>query len=105
MVSALDLAKRAMVSLLLRVAALYAVTVKVKRDSPDGEVKRAFRQVCKKVTQTVGVTRRINNSSTMRTLLGRAPSAQPKRKLPTEKQPSEHVLQRRLRKIAFQVEL
>lgn len=48
MVSALDLAKRAMVSLLLRVAALYAVTVKVKRDSPDGEVKRAFRQVCKK---------------------------------------------------------
>ena len=48
MVSAVDMAKRALVSLLHRLALLYAVTLGVKRDSPDAEVKRAFRKVCKK---------------------------------------------------------
>ena len=42
------MAKRALVGLLYRVALLYAVTLGVKRDSPDTEVKRAFRKVCKK---------------------------------------------------------
>ena len=48
MVYAVDMAKRALVGLLHRVALLYAVTLGVKRDSPDAEVKRAFRKVCKK---------------------------------------------------------
>ena len=48
MVSAVDMAKRALVSLLHRLALLYAVTLEVKRDSPDAEVKRAFRKVFKK---------------------------------------------------------
>ena len=48
MVSAGVMAKRALVSLLHRLALLYAVTLGVKRDSPDAEVKRAFRKVCKK---------------------------------------------------------
>ena len=42
MVSAVDMAKRALVSVLLRVAALYAVALGVKRDAPDAEVKRVF---------------------------------------------------------------
>ena len=48
MVSAVDVAKRALVTLLLRVAALYSLTLGVKRDSPDSEVKRACRNLSKK---------------------------------------------------------
>ena len=48
MVSAVDMAKQALVSVLLRVAAQYAVALGVKGDAPDDEVKRAFRKVCKK---------------------------------------------------------
>ena len=48
MVSAGVMAKRALVSLLHRLALLCAVTLEVKRDSPDAEVKCAFRSVCKK---------------------------------------------------------
>ena len=48
MVSVVDAAKRALVSLLLRLAALYSLTLGVKRDSPDAEVKSAFRRVSKK---------------------------------------------------------
>ena len=48
MVSAVDVAKRALVTLLLRVAALYSLTLGVKRDSPDSEVKRAFRSLSKR---------------------------------------------------------
>ena len=48
MVSVVDSAKRALVSLLLRLAALYSLTLGVNRDSPDAEVKRAFRRVSKR---------------------------------------------------------
>ena len=48
MASAVDMSSRAFVSLLHRLALLYAVTLEVKRDSPDAEVKRAFRKVFKK---------------------------------------------------------
>ena len=48
MVSVVDAAKRALVSLLLRLASLYSLTLGVKRDSPDTEVKSAFRRVSKK---------------------------------------------------------
>ena len=48
MVSAVDMAKRALVGLLHRLAVLYTVTLGVKRDSLDAEVKRAFRKVRKK---------------------------------------------------------
>ena len=44
----LEMGKRAVVSLLLRVAALYAVALWVKRDAPNAQVQHDFRKVCKK---------------------------------------------------------
>ena len=41
--------KRALVSLLLHLARIYSVTVAVSRDSPDPEVRSAYRRVCLKV--------------------------------------------------------
>ena len=37
--------KRALVTLLLHFARIYAITVDVSRDSPDADVKKAFRKV------------------------------------------------------------
>ena len=45
MVSALDQAKRALVALLRTLAAAYACSVKVTRDSADAEVRTAYRAV------------------------------------------------------------
>ena len=44
MVSPLDLAKRALVSLLMRLASLYAVGLHITRDSPDAELRTAYRK-------------------------------------------------------------
>ena len=41
--------KRALVTLLLHFARIYALTVDVSRDSPDTDVKKAFRKVILKV--------------------------------------------------------
>ena len=49
MVSALDQAKRALVALLRTLAAAYACSVKVTRDSADAEVRTAYRAVSRKV--------------------------------------------------------
>ena len=49
MVSALDQAKRALVALLRTLAAAYACSVKVARDSADAEVRTAYRAVSRKV--------------------------------------------------------
>ena len=45
MPSAIDLAKRALVSLLRTLAATYRVALTLQRDAPDGEVSRAYRRV------------------------------------------------------------
>ena len=45
MVSAADRAKRALVALLKRLAAKYAVTLSILRDTPDAGVARAYRKV------------------------------------------------------------
>ena len=47
--SALQLAKRLFVKLLLAFASQYAVVLDLNRDSPDAEVLRAFRRIAKKV--------------------------------------------------------
>ena len=47
-VSAAQLAKRAFVSILLDIAAIYSVTVRVNWDSDDKTVMTAFRAVVKK---------------------------------------------------------
>lgn len=48
MVSLIDRAKRALVSVLCRLATFYSLALNLKRDSPDADVKRAFRRVSKK---------------------------------------------------------
>ncbi len=48
MASAIDLAKRALVALLKRLAVAYAVVLEISRDSPDSQVSRAYRQVSRK---------------------------------------------------------
>ena len=45
----LQAAKRALVSLLLRLALAYNIGISVNRDSDDNDVKRAFRKVSAKV--------------------------------------------------------
>ena len=45
MVSAIDKAKRALVSLLKALAVTYSVTLKLTSDSPDAEMRTAFRKV------------------------------------------------------------
>ena len=49
MVSARDQAKRALVTLLGSLAMTYTCTVNVSRDSPDEDVKKAYRVVARKV--------------------------------------------------------
>ena len=53
MPSAIDLAKRALVSLLRTLAATYRVALTLQRDAPDGEVSRAYRRVSLKVCKVV----------------------------------------------------
>ena len=48
MASAVDLAKRALVSLLRALAIVYGISVEVTRDSDDAAVRRAFKIVCRK---------------------------------------------------------
>ena len=48
MVSATDLAKRALVTLLNSLASVYAVVLGITRESPDGDVHRAYRKLSKK---------------------------------------------------------
>ena len=48
MASAVDLAKRALVSLLRALAIVYGISVEVSRDSDDAAVRRAFKSVCRK---------------------------------------------------------
>ena len=52
MVSAADRAKRALVALLKRLAAKYAVTLSILRDTPDAGVARAYRKVSLRHTST-----------------------------------------------------
>ena len=48
MVSGIDLAERALVSLLSRLAVLYSVVVGVTRETSDAKVRRAYRKLSKK---------------------------------------------------------
>ncbi len=48
MVSEVDRAKRALVTLLRRLASLYAVTLDLTRDSLDADVRTAYRKVSRK---------------------------------------------------------
>ena len=48
MVSAIDLSKRALVTLLNSLANVYAVVLGITRESPDGDVHRAYRKLSKK---------------------------------------------------------
>ena len=43
--SPLQLLKRALVSVLLELARVYALDVNISRDSPDADVKRAYKKV------------------------------------------------------------
>ena len=49
MVSAIDLAKRALVVLLKSLEAVYGLSLGLRRDSPDDEIRKACRKVSKKV--------------------------------------------------------
>ena len=49
MVSAVDLAKRALVVLLKSLEAVYGLSLGLRRDSPDNEIRKACRKVSKKV--------------------------------------------------------
>ena len=51
MVSELDRAKRALVTLIKSLAALYSVVVEVVRDSDDAVMRGAFRKVFRKVEE------------------------------------------------------
>ena len=46
--------RRAFVKLLLTLAATYAVTLTLTRDSADDELVQSFRKTCKKVVQAKG---------------------------------------------------
>ena len=46
--------KRVLVTLLLHFARIYAITVDVSRDSPDTDVKKAFRKVILKDSKMAG---------------------------------------------------
>ena len=48
MVSAVDSAKRALVSLIKRLAALYAVSLSLLRESPDSAVRTSYRKLSRK---------------------------------------------------------
>ena len=48
MVSAIDRAKRALVTLVKQMAVLYRVTINIDRDSDDGAVRSAYRKVSMK---------------------------------------------------------
>ena len=48
MVSASDLAKRALVSVLRNLFSLYSVAISISRDSPDSEVRTAYRTLSRK---------------------------------------------------------
>ena len=48
MVSSVDRAKRALVSLLLRLAKLYAVLLDISRESTDADTRRSFKKVSRK---------------------------------------------------------
>ena len=56
MVSALDIAKRAYVKLLLQLATIYGVVLTLTRDSPAAAVASAFRKVAVKVHPDKGGT-------------------------------------------------
>ena len=56
MVSAVDLAKRAFIKVLLQLAVTYAVKLSLSRDSPDDAVNAAYRQVSLKVHPDKGGT-------------------------------------------------
>ena len=49
MVSAVDQAKRALVSLLKSLATTYSLVLSVTRDAPDKDVRSAYRKVSRKV--------------------------------------------------------
>ena len=49
MASKRDLAKRALVALVKFLAGIYSLTVDVKRESPDEEVRKAYRTLSRKV--------------------------------------------------------
>ena len=48
MVSAIDRAKRALVTLLKSLATAYGIVLNIKRDSPDTEIRSAYRKVSRK---------------------------------------------------------
>ena len=48
MVSSVDRAKRALVSLLIRLAKLYSIVLDITRDSADVDIRRAFKKVSRK---------------------------------------------------------
>ena len=49
MTSSAQVAKRALVKLLMTMAAMYGLNLGVSRSSPDAEVTRAYRQAMKKI--------------------------------------------------------
>ena len=49
MASARDLAKRALITLIKFLAGVYSITVVAKRDSPDEEVRKAYRTLSRRV--------------------------------------------------------
>ena len=104
MVSAVDMAKRALVSVLLRVAALYAVALGVKRDAPDAEVKRAFRKVCKKSHPDRGSNKAHQQELNSAYAVWEWLSEPPRKKLRAESQRSERVLRASPRENPPQVE-
>ena len=80
MPSALDLAKRALVTLLRALAVTYGVPVDVSRDLEDAEVRRAYRTVSRKVHPDRGADARLLGD---RTLDSRMPAP----KVPAEQSP------------------
>jgi len=57
MVSAIDAAKRALVSLLKSLAAVYGVALALTRDSADSHARTAYRQVSRKAHPDHGGTK------------------------------------------------
>ena len=64
MVSELDRAKRALVTLLRRLASQYAVTLDLTRDSLDADVRTAYRKVSRKTHPDRGGRERDRESIT-----------------------------------------
>ena len=85
MASARDLAKRALVALIKFLAGIYSLTVDVKRESPDEEVRKAYRTLSRKVHPDKGGQKgeqeKLNAAyeEWCATLKGAAPAGRPKK--------------------------